>query len=259
MKRTSTFFLLVAALLAACTDSGSDTIEFEKVSVKRTVNLTKDQDSPQCHLQLEVMQAKPDTSAAHRLINEAVIKKIFYFEGLTVKEAADSFANVYTRSYQQDLAPLYREDRSDQAKHPWYEYRYTVTTDAHPGRPGITCYLVNLDYYEGGAHGITQLLTLNFDNKTGKSVKLSDLMQPDYEQKLNELLLKALLKKTGAKDLDALHDQGYLYSMYIFAPENYLLESDGITFVYNPYELAPYSEGIIKLTIDYDDLEKLLK
>jgi len=81
-------------------------------------------------------------------------------------------------------------------------------------------------------------------------------LAPGFEQKLNEQLLEALLDKTGAKDINQLHEEGYLYSMDMFASENFILGDDEITFIYNPYEIADYSKGRIELKIDIDELKK---
>ena len=46
--------------------------------------------------------------------------------------------------------------------------------------------------------------------------------------------------------------------MNIYVPENFILGSDAITFIYNPDEIAPYSLGSIELTIAYTAIEKIL-
>ena len=120
-------------------------------------------------------------------------------------------------------------------------------------------YTASIDYYEGGAHGINQRLTMNFDNKDGKALTLNDVFSTGFEYSLNELLLEKLIEKAGAKDVDELRQMGYLYAMDIFAPENFILGQDNVTFVYNPYEIASYEKGLIELTIDNDELKDLWK
>ena len=71
-------------------------------------------------------------------------------------------------------------------------------------------------------------------------------------------LQEALQQKTGISTLDDLHASGYLKGTDIFVPENFILSSDAITFVYNPDEIAPYSLGSTELTISYTALEKIL-
>ncbi len=47
--------------------------------------------------------------------------------------------------------------------------------------------------------------------------------------------------------------------MDIFPSENFILGDETITFVYNPYEIAPYAMGSTELIIPFSDIEKLLK
>ncbi len=245
-----TLVVPAALALSACGGKdGSPSDDFDRVTVEKTVSIDNSKEAPQCHVHLEVLQAKNATNEAGRLINEAIVSKIFDMEQLSVQAAADSFANTYTRDYRKNMAPLYREDRADATKHAWYEYRYVVTTEALDGPDNIINYLINLDYYEGGAHGITQQLTMNFDRKTGRQVSLADIFGADYETSLTERLLQALLDKTGDRNVEALHQRGYLYSMDMFVPGNYIIGDDKVTFIFNPYEIAPYSEGRIELDI----------
>ena len=120
-------------------------------------------------------------------------------------------------------------------------------------------YFIDTYNFQGGAHGLNQLLTLNFDKTTGKTLTLEDVLVPGYKVKLNNLLQKALLKKANCKDINELHDKGYLFSMEMYPSNNYVLGKEGITFIYNPYEIAPYALGRIELTISYDDMENLMK
>ena len=67
------------------------------------------------------------------------------------------------------------------------------------------------------------------------------------------------MQVVGASDIQSLRDKGYLYSSDMFVSDNFLLGKDGVTFIYNPYEIAPYEMGITELTLDYDDIEDILK
>ena len=71
--------------------------------------------------------------------------------------------------------------------------------------------------------------------------------------------MEELKKLTKCKSLDELHEQDYLLTMDIYAPQNFILGDDEITFIYNPYEIAPYSKGNTELTLSYSQLSKLMK
>ena len=252
--------IAAAAILVSCgSKDTTDGLRFETVKATRSVSITSEKGAPQCSVNLQLAAAIGEPSERTKTINAVLAERLLDMEGLSLQQAADSFAGKYTRDYVKNFAPLYREDRNDPEKRSWYEYHYNITGEAHEGREGITVYTATIDYYEGGAHGINQRLVMNFDNETGKLLTLSDVFIPGYEQALNDLLQKALIEKVDAKDIDDLHAKGYLYSMDMFAPENFVMGEDNITFIYNPYEIAPYAMGLVELTISNSELEDLEK
>ena len=252
--------IVTAAIYAAC-GSGSEAtlLDFKTINVEKTVSIIKEKGAPKCSVNLQLEAAVGEPAERTQAINAAIAERLLNIECTNLQQAADSFANQYTSDYQENIAPLYREDRGDVTKRLWYEHHYNIIGETSGGRKGVTIYAATIDYYESGAHGINQRLFMNFDNQTGKLLTLDDIFVAGYAQPLNDLLLKALMEKTEAKDLSELHEMGYLFSMDMFASENFKLGMDNITFVYNAYEIAPYSMGIIELAIDNDALEKLWK
>ena len=260
MKYFMTILVCAALLMTACHTDTENRFTWKKATADKQVPLCSDKDSPTCSVHLELHYAEtPKAPEVATEINDAIEEQLLDFSALTMQQAADSFATQYAANYRRNLLPLYREDQGDPDKCPWYEYRYTIETNTAEGRGNVAIYKATVDYYEGGAHGINQLLTLNFDTQTGKLYRLQDVFVAGYEYRLNELLLNALLEQTDCMTVDELRKKGYLYSMDMFASENFMLGTDAITFVYNPYEIASYSMGKTELTINYGDLEEILK
>lgn len=260
MQHLSHYMLLgCTLLLSACGGDSEMEADFIKTTATKTVTITNEQGAPGCSVQIELDCAQQSLGEKATNINNAVVKRILDMDSLTMQQAVDSFANSYTRNYQENFAPLYREDRNDPDKRSWYEYHYNINGTARAGRDGVIVYNAVIDYYEGGVHGIHQQLILNFDRQTGRQLSLADVFVPGYVQPLNSILLKALLEKTGTKTADELRNKGYLYARDMFAPENFALDKEAVSFIYNSYEIAPYSEGLIELTIPYSDLEDILK
>ena len=247
------------ALMAACGGGDEDGIRFEKVQADKITVLSNDDNSPSCRVHLEVDYATDDNGHRAEIVNNTIERRLLDMQDLKMKQAVDSFADLYTTNYKKNFLPLYNQDRADTSKRSWYEYHYIITTDVTKGYKGLSVYHVNLDYYEGGAHGINQHLTMNFDKETGQQLALQGIFVPGYEGRLNAILLEALQEKTGSKSLAELHDKGYLYSMDMFPSENFILADDTITFIYNPYEIAPYAAGTTELVIPYSQLEDILK
>lgn len=251
--------LLLPLLLFACKGSEEPTLTFEPVTVDREVKLSSEDNSPRCQVHLNMLLATADNGEKAQLINNALISKLLNRSGENDSQSAvTKFADEYTETYKKTMLPLYNQDRNDTAKIAWYEYHYVIETTTQPGTPYTTSYLATVDYYEGGAHGINQLITFNFDNTTGKLITLADVFAPGYESQLKSTLLKALKSKTGLNSMNELKDAGYLYSMDMFPSENFILNEETITFVYNPYEIAPYALGSIELIITYSEVSKIL-
>lgn len=257
IRNTYTLYT-IACFLTACSNSGTNGIEFENATLQKNTPLTKDADTPQCRLNLSIDYAKSGKAKVDKEINNSIEQELFGLSDIGMKAAIDSFANQYAKGYTKSLAPLYRADKADKEKRSWYEYKYTVKTETANGRKGITVYKANIDYYEGGAHGISLQTVMNFDNATGRRLTLDDVFVKGSENRLAEALLKALEDKTGKKGIDELKADGYLCTTDIYAPQNFALGTDDITFVYNVYEIAPYEKGPIELTVSYGDVEELL-
>ena len=228
--------LLLPLLLFACKGTDEPSLNFETITVDKTVMLSNDENSPRCQVHLKLLQPTAENGDRTQIINEALMSRLLNKSG----------------------ERLYNQDRADTTKKAWYEYHYIIEATTQPGTANTLTYLATIDYYEGGAHGINQLITFNFDIATGKQITLADLFAPGYETELKNTLLKALKSKTGLNSMNDLKEAGYLYSMDIFPSENFILNDETITFVYNPYEIAPYAVGSIELIITYSEVSKIL-
>lgn len=248
-------------LLMACENkNGDNDISFETVTSDKTVVLSNDENSPSCRVHLKLEEATPEAGHRGELINEAIIKKFLDPHGeKDMKTAVEKFMNTYIDNYKKTMLPLYNQDRNDPKKRAWYEFHYILETATQKGAKNIMTYLVTIDYYEGGAHGVNLLQTLNFNMSTGLLLTLNDIFASGYEQPLKEILMKALKAKTGCTTIRALREKGYLRAMELFPSENFILDSETITFIYNPSEIASYELGSIQLVIPYNEVSRLIK
>ncbi len=109
--------------------------------------------------------------------------------------------------------------------------------------PALLVYEIRILLFFGGAHPSHELRLLNFNPQTGTRITLKDLFKPGFEPALTEML-----KRKAAENTDV-PANGFFPKP---APhENFALDPDGIAFVFNPYEIAPYSSGTITLKIPY--------
>ena len=106
--------------------------------------------------------------------------------------------------------------------------------------------------YTGGSHGQFGIGCDVFDLTTGEIVSEEDLFVEDYFSPLCDLLEEAVAENVSEED------QEMLFGM----PEpngNFSVSEAGITWVFNPYEIAAYASGVIELPIPWAKLKPYLQ
>lgn len=256
---------LCVALMASCggnegqvaTIGHGKQLAFEKFTYSKVTPISKVDGSPTCDVDISVHFMAENDSIASK-VNDEIGKKLFDIQNSSMQEAVETFAEKYTKDYLNTFSRFFRADSEREDRWANYEFRYKISTEVAAGPRDITTYTAKVYFYEGGAHGIEQFFTFNFDARTGELLDLDDVFKTGYESALSELLFTALEKKAGVKGLIKLQEKGYLCTTDIYVPDNFLLEDDRITFIFNVYEIAPYSMGRTLLSIKYDEIGDLL-
>jgi hypothetical protein len=58
----------------------------------------------------------------------------------------------------------------------------------------------------------------------------------------------------GCTTVDSLSELGFFSPREIDLTENFYIDARGVTWQYNPYDIAPYSLGVITVTLTWDQL-----
>ena len=90
------------------------------------------------------------------------------------------------------------------------------------------------------AHGGTSITVGTIDRKTGQVLKAADLIPERRMAEVRAALVNGIAKKLGGK-------KNLLSEPKII--DNCYLAADGIHFVYNEYEVAPYAEGPVDAVV----------
>ena len=124
-----------------------------------------------------------------------------------------------------------------------YDGLYTVAGAIESLSPTILSYAVTIsDYMPRAAHGMYNTNFVNYDLEEGKVFVLSDIFTAEGLAKL-----PAILKQTAASMRDYI---GPTELTSLPAGNNFCVNSDNdIIFVYQPYEIASYAQGEIRVPI----------
>ena len=101
----------------------------------------------------------------------------------------------------------------------------------------------------GGAHGALNISFLNFETETGELINNDKL--------INNLKAFKNLAKTYFDE--AIKEKDLVFDTETFElPANLAYSDDGLILLYNTYEIAPYSDGIIEFVIPFDEAKPYL-
>ena len=124
----------------------------------------------------------------------------------------------------------------------------------------VTAFLTNEYEFIGGAHGTSTYWGCNFDTATGEKLKLSDVF-------IDENAFIEYAKQYAINDIETQGEDWELYTDYRTLIDEVMttdstawsLNGSGWVFIFNQYDIAPYSTGTIKFVIPYSDLYDYLK
>jgi len=197
-----------------------------------------------------------------------------YISGLNdfnqkVKTIVDKEINDFkTNSLQNDEA-VKQIDPADYAKYP-RQYELDIGYDKGETDNKIVSVVFNVYNFEGGAHGDSYPIALNYNQKSKSEIKLADLFpnQKDYLQKISDYCIKNLTKQIAtqfqinslqltspnpapASILDST-ELDWIKEGAAPSQENYsifLINKNNLVFYFSKYQVAPGAAGGFKVTM----------
>jgi hypothetical protein len=111
--------------------------------------------------------------------------------------------------------------------------------------------------FTGGAHGNSYVSNNLFSKETGEQLNLKDFISDI--PKLTKIAEKYFRQTVEIKATDDLEEQGFWFTKGFELNGNFYFENNKMIFVYNQYEIGPYSMGIIFVEIPVREIKSLIK
>ena len=262
----SLIMLLVGISCMSCHQVSSKVgnLQTAEVQTEKETHLFQDKSKPASHLEIKFTYIADSKDvrmkdSLNRLLTEKALGEKYRL--LAASEAVEQYATDYGKTYCNDLESTYLEDVKDveeEVVKGWYSYEETIESAIERYDKNLLVYRVNSYDYTGGPHGIYGSLYTNIDLHTLRVIQLKDLFKSDCEAELATLICQQLMKDMEVDNMEDLQELGYGYMEEITPTENFIIEKEGILFVYNIYEIAPYALGITSVLVPYDTLKPLL-
>ena len=189
------------------------------------------------------------------LLNRGIVNRVLV-EKAFGKEYADRSFLMAAACYRDAREAEYRKnveemlDVDPDIRIPEYDF-YVSGIVVDTGRMFLT-YRLEESHYTGGAHPNSSVRYLNFDARG--LVTVADLFGEDKLEVLKEVVFEALLLKEGVKTAEELEKKSY-FPEFFHVSDDFYVKGDSIVFVYSPYEIAAYSQGVVEIPVPFSALE----
>lgn len=209
--------------------------------------------SPAAEISFEYLESKNNDEYGNWLNSE--LKKISGVKSTVDRSIGfKNIATAYFKDYKAQVTEQSKNSRGDDFQ-AWMNYTNNSQQSVNFNDNGYVVIDFLADAYTGGAHGNYSSIMFCLDVKNKKQLVLSDIIKIDSNT-LQGILERNLRKEYNIKAKDALST--VLFDDFIKPNKNFYFNSNGIAFMYNPYEIASYAQGQIVVFIPYSDLKTYL-
>lgn len=253
MKKTLTVLAVISAAAAALS-SCSQAVRTETMEVSEKFALADGRtDSLDLYISAEYPVSGLRKSAGLK-ISAALTGYLFGEEyiGMEPDAAVGAYMDDRLQEYREENLPMLEiSGLNGGAALSWTEY---VSGTEVSMRDRILSYRTEKYAFRGGAHGMTTITAYNFSTRTGEELHEPDIFREGYAGPLTEMLTAHL-----SESLEDPADTSMMFLKKIEPNGNFLLSEEGITYIFNHYEIAPYSMGVINITLPWDEVSAIMK
>lgn len=266
MKKQSIIFILsilASTIFFSCTHK---TIKTEEKDFVKKYYLSKDTTkgalSIDFNIEIPVAFANKEVLKS---VREVIITNLFGQEYVshTNDSIVQLFSNELVAEYKENNAPLL--DELDSMNRYSFDNEHTLSGFSLLSDKKIYVYGIERYVNMGGAHGLETRNYYNFDLKTGSLITEKDLFKANYAPELIKLIKKRIVEESkeykdekNSEPILNLEDTDYWIDS-IKPNNNFYITDEGINYVFNPYEIAPYYLGQTEVTLPFNRLGRLLK
>ena len=261
----------LAVLMVGCGLSSNGDSAYRHVFIEEEARLVDTDNSPYCDFAIDFTYLDEVDSVAVRM-NRSIQREFLGddYATLTPVAAVDSFRNAYLADYRNEVGAIFEKERANASSEEeipaWFSQTYSLVTFVEEGQGGVINATANYFVDMGGAHPHQWSQWLNFDFVTGRILEKDEVFHLEASADIEAMLLNKLIRMQAEEhpdmqvnSLEDLQNMGFLQHTNMFIPDNFLLSKRGLLFLFNRYDIAPYSAGEIVIEVPYEEIGHYLK
>jgi hypothetical protein len=113
--------------------------------------------------------------------------------------------------------------------------------------------------YMGGAHANSSFNYVNYDRVSREILTLDSILKPNTFGRLEAVAEPIFRKNEGLSPTQSLANAYFFDKDKFHLNSNFTLRKEGIEFLYNSYEIKPFSAGTTTLVVPYSAIKDLIK
>jgi len=167
----------------------------------------------------------------------------------TLFDSEQEFVSRVLENYRTTFGEMHKDSGESGGMMSWEEYASGIFSGRNGG---VISYLLHRASYEGGAHPNEWDDGMVLSLKDGRRIGQDEYFVEGYPDSLSVLLTRHLKEQSGSEFEE-------LFKKDLSPNGNFIVSEEGVTFIFNPYEIAAYSFGTIKVTVPWSEASSLVR
>jgi len=229
----------------------TDTLQFDKFELDKKIYASNDSTKPYMTLTLNFTYPvvfKNDTTLAQL---QKIFVKAFVGDEYAARSPKGAF-EAYEKDFTEDAQNLAKDMNDDLRL--YGGCFQNIKTEVQDTTRNLITVKTEISSYMGGAHGSHNILYYNIDRESVSLLAEKDVFGNYSEKTVAGLIIELLKQKYGDDVKDVFFDIDT-----VVPNGNFYFDDKGMVYVFNEYEIAPYSSGIITVTLPYEKINPLLR
>lgn len=254
-------------------------VRFDTLVVEKRHYLSNDTTSPFCDLNVHFVYPITSSESDLKRLQHIFIDNTFgqpYID-LSPEEAVEEYTKNFLKNYEAD-ARIFQKELQDLESHPelilqnfesqhekelkpseFYTYLETLSNKIYFNKNNLLSFQVCRTNNKGGSATYSAYNNYVINLETGNLVTESDLFIAGYDVALQQLFETKLLQENSVSTVYDLEELGYFGIEEIMPNRNFLIDEDGITYIFNKGEYSAYLLDAPEIFIPYEDVVMLLR
>ncbi len=194
-------------------------------------------------------------------VQKQIVAKVFgeIYNSIPLDSILPRYAEVLSMEYKKSNEPFLQKIIEAKEPSPIWQNQIQVQGAALYLDDKILSYSYERYAYMGGAHGNSSRLLYNFDLSNARLISEQNIFIENYQNSLAQLIKQQIVEDNAEMESTADLNEFHFFEDEIKPNNNFYVNADGIVYVYNPYDIAPYSTGQIEVALTFERLKPLLK